>query len=262
MQTFIKFFLVLLCSSMYAGGSYSVSLVNMSMDYTEYDDNDQFLDSEKSNYLTGLELSYVFDLECQEQQCGKLAFNFLGISGNTDYKGSYLISGEAVNSTTYNLLYDLGVEYKNKISGKYVDLLYGLGMGYHSWYRELSSSQNELYRWLYVTPMVGVSKNITDELELGVKVQYKYGIDPKITANFIEEDLKLSKADTIELHLPVSYDLNEQVKIFTQVIISKQDIGKSNYVSGYIDGFYSDTIHEPKSTDYQSYLKFGATIKY
>ncbi|WP_304545466.1 hypothetical protein [Sulfurimonas microaerophilic] len=253
--------LALLYSSLYAGsGSYSISLVNMEMDYREYDENGLILDSEQSNAILGFELGYDLDLSCSAYGCSNLGFRFSGITGRSDYVGSYIDSGlpyGSLQSTTFNILYDLSVDYTLKKEFSAIDLIYGAGVGYHAWYRELSSTQNELYSWFYVTPVVGISKEVIDNFNIGLIAKYKYGIAPTMIANTISDEFKLGSANTFELSIPVEYSYTDEVNFCIEYVYSRQVIDKSNEITV---GTYR--YWEPDSTTNDKYIKIGAIIKY
>ena len=234
----------------------------MGMDYTERDANGVFLDSEKSKNILGSELRYDFSTSCEQGICANLGIRFLGISGYSDYKGAYLTNNQLVTSLSANTIYDLSADYTIRQPVSSFEFVYGVGFGYHFWYRELSSIQNEVYSWFYVTPIVGINVNLTNNFKIGMHVKYKYGINPTMQANSIDGTFRLGGENSLECIIPLRYSINKTVDIFTDFVFSKQNIERSNYLSGYIDGTYYTTIHEPASTDYQQYIKIGATIKY
>lgn len=257
--------IIALASSLYAGDSYSLALVNMGMDYREYNDAGEILDSEKSNSIIGVEFGYGFDLECSNDGCPDLEFKALILKGDTEYLGSIIGSGQpygSYKSTTSNFLYDLSLDWTQTDKFKKLGFTYGVGFGYHSWYRELSSTQNELYHWFYLTPILGVSTDITKEFNVGVMLKYKYGLSPRMEANTIADDFRLGGADTFEVNIPILYKVNDEIELFGTYTYAQQKIKKSNYVSGYINGTYYTTIHEPDSTDNQQYFKLGIKFKY
>ncbi len=247
---------------LFAQESISVALANMSMNYTESDDSGNFLDSEKSNGLSGFEVSYTNERPSMIEKREKIVFNFSSFSGQTDYDGFYISTGEAVQSKTFNRMYDVGCDYTQGVYVDIFDLRYGVGAGYHQWYRELSVYQNETYYWFYLTPIIEVSSKISDVLQIGISGKYKYTINPIMEANTIDEQFKLGYTDSLELSVQLDYSINENIELFAQGTTLRQKIGKSNYVSGYIDGVYYTTIHEPKSTDYRNYIKVGVRYKY
>ncbi len=234
----------------------------MGMDYTERDANGVFLDSEKSKNILGSELRYDFSTSCEQGICANLGIRFLGLSGYSDYKGAYLTNNQPVTSLSANTIYDLSADYTIRQPVSSFEFVYGVGFGYHFWYRELSSIQNEVYSWFYVTPIVGINVNLTNNFKIGMHVKYKYGINPTMQANSIDGTFRLGGENSLECIIPLRYSINKTVDIFTDFVFSKQNIARSNYLSGYIDGTYYTTIHEPASIDYQQYIKIGATIKY
>lgn len=254
--------LIFLGKLTYASGSYSIALSGMGMDYTETDIQGKFADSETSNSLLGFEINYGFDLGCNSIGCPTFVAEFSAYSGESDYKGSYLVSAEPVSSTTFNILYNVefGVIQKTKFS--LVDLSYGLGIGYHTWYRELSSTQNELYYWLYVAPEIAISKNLNQHISIGLELKYKYALLAEMLANDFDDPFKLGDTYTMELSVPLLYKLTREIDLFAQWTYAKQVIGRSNFQNGYLDGIYYEGIYEPDSIDHQNYIKIGATFKY
>ena len=253
------FFLFFVITALYGSGSYSVALVDMGMDYTERDANGIFLDNEKSKKILGSELKYDFFTFCSQAICTNLGIRFLGMSGYSDYKGSYLTSNHPVTSLSSNTIYDLSADYTLIHAMSSFEFLYGLGFGYHFWYRELSSIQNEVYSWFYITPIVGINVNLTSNFKIGMHLKYKYGINPTMQANSIDDTFYLGGENSLECIIPLRYSINKTIDIFTDLVFLKQSIKRSNYI---LNKAYDAPIYEPSSTDYQQYIKIGATIKY
>lgn len=266
MKYIVMLVLVVTCnvfaqSNLYAKKSaYSLAFVNMGMDYKEYGSAGELLDSEESNNLLGFEIGYDFVLQNDTQGSSSVAFLFGMYGGTTKYVGSNLNNpagryGDIV-STTDNTIYDASAEYKAVYPLSSIDLVYGVGAGYRAWYRKLSSIQEELYSWFYVTPVVGISKNFTS-WNIALLGRYKYAIQPTMTANDVSSDFKLGKEDTIEVDIPVNYHYNENIDFFAEFIYARQTIGESDVVYQGINGYV-----EPDSTDDQGYLKIGLSFKY
>lgn len=254
--------LIFVCGVAQAGGSYSIALAGMGMHYTETDMQGNFADSEKSKSLLGFEANYAIDLNCNSIGCPTLQAAFSAYSGETDYEGSYFESGEPITSTTFNILYDLDFGVIQKTDGSFLDLHYGLGIGYHAWYRELSSTQNELYYWWYIAPELGISKTFGENFSIGLSMKYKYALLAEMLANDLDEPFTLGDTGTIELTLPLKYQLTKKVALFSEWTYAKQKIGRSDFQNGTIGGKYYEGIYEPDSVDYQNYLKLGVTISY
>jgi opacity protein-like surface antigen len=249
-------------SNTFAKESYittSAAMIGMSMDYKEYSTSGVLLDSEESTYseLTGTEMSlgYVYNKDMSGYSHIKL--NLLLLSGETKYIGSYLNSGDpygSVVSSTQNSIIDTDVSIKHtNISRNNFEFSYGVGLGYREWERALSASQIEVYKWYYITPIVGVSVRVTDKVKVGANIEYQHGFDTVMTSSNPKLDFTLGGANIWEFSVPISYNYNKNIYLFFEAIFSKQTIIESNVNSGY---------YEPDSTAYNNYLKFGAAFKF
>lgn len=256
----------LLTSSVSAyDSSYSLAIVGMNMDYKEYDVSGTLIDSEKSYQIGGIEASYSSIFERGRNTYSEWDVGAMIVGGDSDYVGSLLGSGNpygSYKSTTFNMVYDLNLEYKKTYMYNGFDMIYGLGVGYHAWYRELSKSQKELYSWFWVAPTLGASFDMSKDVNIATLISYKYGINPTMSANNLTSDADLGGADIIELSIPVRYKYSNSLEYFAEFTLSKQMIDKSNLVSGYLNGTLYNNFYEPDSTAYNNYLKFGVTFKY
>jgi hypothetical protein len=244
--------------------TYSFSFVGMSMDYCEYDDNGDILDSEKSDFtdIIGFEigLDYLFDVTAQDYS--QVGFHLSSIGGKSVYMGSYLVDGSgygSVVSSTNNALYDLDGEYLYGVSmSNGIDVLGGISLGFKNWYRELSPSQIEMYRWIYLNPKLGVKLFASQDIELRLMMGYKYGLNPIMTATGIQDDFKLGSANILHLALSTQYQIDQMTALTFEYLYENQVITKSNVVYG------SDATPylEPDSTANNQYMKFGVAFKY
>ena len=233
----------------------SVSLVSMGMDYVEYDQNGNILDSENSSYLElgGVEVSLGYIIEKDLSSSSEIIFNWMILSGETTYKGSYVDSElgyGSVVSSTLNTISDIDISYKqSKILSSAIEISYGIGLGHRYWERVLSKSQVEIYTWYSIRPMFGISTN-NEKLNLGMFIEYQYGFDTKMSAP--NHTFTLGGADILEISFPVHYKYNKGVDLFFEATLQKQIIKESNHL-------YTETTEswEPKSTAYNSYLKVG-----
>lgn len=276
MKQFLLIVLFLVSISLSAkesGYSLSVALVGMSMDYREYDDAGVILDSEKSafNELGGAEGKLVYTKVLANENYAQLGINVSYLRGTTEYIGSLLNPNGPSNpygsyvSVTANALLNISVNYNFVYTfDNSFELGYGFGFGYNSWRRELSASQIEIYRWYSVRPNILVNYHIYD-FRLGVKLEYQYGINPKmdILANAENSDttVNLGSANTFEIILPITYSINKKLEIFCAYVYSYQDIEKSNVVPYIINGSTIGVL-EPDSTAHNQFMKLGATFKF
>jgi hypothetical protein len=238
---------------------FSASLVGMSMDYKEYDTNGVLLDSEESDFteLSGIDMSIDYILSKDVLSQSKVELNLMILGGDTLYKGSILGSGDpygSLISTTENIVIDTDVSYKqSNVYNDFLELNYGIGFGYRYWERALSASQIEEYKWYSLRPMVGANFNIQKNLNIGVEVEYQYGLDTKMTSSNPNLEFKLGSADIWEISFPVNYKYSEKIDFIFEAVFQKQTIDESNVVSGF---------YEPDSTAYNNYLKFGLAYKF
>lgn len=252
---------LLLCSAVMAQskGEYSISLVGMKMDYREYDRVGILLDSEKSNFsdITGAEFAYRFFLD----ENTNIEVKFFGVSGETEYVGSYIGSGAgygSVVSRTSNDVRDLCIGYNAANMTNYgVAMLGGVGLGYRYWQRSLSATQVELYEWYSLRARVGM-RFYYDNWTTSLLAEYQYGIKPTMTATGIAEDFKLSSADIIKFSIPIRYTISQMVDISCSYVFEYQEIKESNVVydstgTGYV---------EPDSKAYNQYVTLGIIFKY
>ncbi len=183
------------------------------------------------------------------------------LKGDTTYKGAYLNSGlgyGSVISTTKNSIVDMDISYKRtNIMSNEFELNYGIGIGYRSWNRELSSYQLEIYEWYSFRPTIGMTFAINKKFSIGAFLEYQFGINPTMSESYHGLDFTLGGADIVELSLPVNYKYNEQVNFFFEATFQKQTIKESTveYYGG--TGYY-----EPDSTANNQYLKLGLAFKF
>ena len=236
----------------------SSSFVGMEMDYREYSRSGDILDSEKTDYLDmigfDLGLAYLF---LKEDSYSKINLQLLYLRGESEYRGSYIGSGAgygSVVSHTINDLIDVELSYKKAyFIEDSLELNYGLGLGYRYWNRALSVSQNEVYKWFSIRPMVGLTYDISKSFFIKTSLEYQYGIDPVTLA--VEEDyeFKLGSANILQAAISLNYTIKPKLNIFVEYTSEVQEIEASNSVSGF---------YEPDSTAKNQYIKIGIGSKY
>lgn len=246
--------------------SLSGSLVGMSMDYREYDDDAKILDSEKSTLseILGGEVKLVYTKVLESDNYAQLGIKFMYLSGETEYVGSLIGSGLGYGSyigKTKNQILDTDIDYMFTLAYNHgFELSYGVGIGYRSWRRELSPTQVEVYSWYSVRPKLGVAYNISD-FYLGALIEYQYGIDTQMSINNSDVVVTLGSANITRLTIPLKYKINKQWEIFAEYVIDLQTIEKSD-IAYFSDGTSVYGIWEPDSTAVNQYAKFGATFKF
>ena len=238
----------------------SVSFVGMSMDYTEYGRDGRVLDTEESSYLdlSGVEISFGHTTYEDQSSSSEITFNFMILGGMTEYVGSLQGSVEGYGSyvgSTLNTVIDTDISYKRStVFNNSVKLSYGIGLGYREWQRALSSAQIEGYTWYSIRPMVGISTFKNEGFNLGMFIEYQYGIETMMSASDLNYDFTLGGADILEVSFPVSYKYDENIDFFFEATLQKQMIKESNRL---YTGNGAEYYYEPESTAYNNYLKIG-----
>ena len=245
-------------------GEYKISLVGLQMDYREYDTNSVLLDSEKSSFneMMGAEFEYRYFLD----ESINLELKVLMLSGTTNYMGSLIGSNQGYGSSSYttsNDIRDITFMYNAKqISDFGINMLCGLGGGYRFWQRKLSASQIEQYDWYSLRGNIGIEYNLDTSVILKVLLEYQYGIAPSMKTNGIDGSFKLGSADILQISVPLRYEINKHFSLTCEYLYEYQKITKSNYLSGTLNGIYSNSWYEPDSSASDQYLKVGMIFKY
>jgi len=255
--------LVLLIGELFATSKmeYEINFIGMKMDYKEYGQSGRLLDSETSSFsdIAGSEFIYRYFLD----ESSFIDLDFLGVSGNSDYTGSYIGSNlgyGSVVSSTANTIYDAALAYNklNTTSFENIQVLGALGIGYRFWERQLSSTQIETYTWYSLRARVGVVYAMNKRFTFSVLGEYQYGINPTMTATGFSSDFELGSANIVQISIPLRYKISERIDIDCVYVFSRQDIQESNRIYDNSGTAY----YEPDSTAYNQYLKVGIIFKY
>ncbi len=265
MKFFLLLFVFFTVGSAASEGEFSLNtaLVGFSMDYKEYDDDSQIIDSEKSDFtqMMGVDLGMTYRLNAVDGSYSQIDVTLLLLAGKTDYVGAYLGSGGgygSVKSSTDNAIVNLDADYLyGMLLSQKLYLLGGAAFGYREWERSLSANQVEVYSWFYLEPKIGL-KYLLQRSSLGATMGYKYGLNPEMTATGIDGTFKLGAANTLNISLKASYEISLHSEVFCEYIYENQVIEKSNVVyasdgNGYL---------EPDSEANNQYIKLGAIFKY
>jgi len=264
MQNFIKslVFILSIASVVHADSnkwSTSISYVGMAMDYKEYSNSGVLLDSENSSFqgIEGSQLGVMYQLNDSEMFSTYFESNLMSLSGNSDYVGSILGSGNSYGSylsKTVNKIVDIELKVKQsmRINNNF-SLLYGLGVGYRLWERELTTTFIEDYEWYSVRVLGGFKYVFNRNFSIGSELEYQYGFNEVLSATGFSGEFELGSADIWKLSIPIVYSYNEKVDFIASMIFSEQTIGRSNVINGY---------YEPDSTAKNQYIQLGLNFKY
>jgi opacity protein-like surface antigen len=240
--------LALLCSVSLSAGDVNADYIldleyqQTRFDYREYDPADgHILDSEKAGALKGFGISLKAKVGKGSfgANASYLALAYEHASGDTDYVGSYLGGnyGEVL-SITQNTIDDLSVMFTQERIGKTYDLWAGLGAGYRSWERTLSSNQNEIYQWWYWKVEAGAEIHYSKEISMALVAAYKRAVNPEMIAEFTgypKMTFDLGGVSGYTVKVPLTYNVNSQFSVFTEYEYETFDIEKSNVVNGFLE---------------------------
>ena len=259
-------YLVLLFTSSIFAKEYKpvvyLSLVGMNMDYREYNKAEELVDSEKSSYsdMAGVEMKLAYKFNENLKSYSEIYYNFMILGGKSRYKGSYLNStlgyGSLVSDTS-NIIADVDISYRYTTILNGLNFMYGIGIGYHYWDRMLSSAQTEVYTWYSVRPILGLSYKPNKDLELALNVEYHYGFNTLMSSTNPDLDFTLGGVNILDISIPVVYKYDEDMDLFFEFVLQKQNIQESGVEYDGNSGYY-----EPDSTSYNNYLKLGLAFKF
>lgn len=285
MKRMLLILLVFLSTSLLAkesGFLLSTAFVGMNMDYREYGVTDangygvydgaksleKILDSEKSNSnigpLVGVDIYFGYKKVLESGHYGELGLNFMIVSGETEYVGSYNGSPDGYGSVverTKNIVIDTDVDYKfSYVLNDSFTVSYGMGVGYRLWRRELSATQIEVYKWMSVRPHIGGVYSMS-RFSLGMDLEYQYALNPQMTilgnGNSPDLTVNLGGANIVQVSIPFEVAISDSIDLFLKYTYENQIIGKSNQIT-----LVNGRLWEPRSEANNNYIKIGATFKF
>jgi hypothetical protein len=239
-----------------------VSLVGMSMDYKEYNDAGELVDSEESSFtdIMGIDAGIRYEFDKDKKGYSQLDYNFMIVGGNGTYKGAYLNGGLSYGSVVVNskhVVIDTSISYRYNVIFDLIKFSYGVGVGYHYWDRTLSDVQQEIYTWYSIRPVLGFSYSFNEKIMLSVDMEYQYGFHTLMSSTNPKLEFVLGGANIFEVSVPITYRYNDKVDLFLEMVFQNQTIAKSEVEYDGNDGYY-----EPDSRAYNNYMKLGVAFKF
>ena len=227
----------------------------MDFNYTEYDDNNKFLDGE-----TGLIPGVVHKLKLKSQKnytefVGQAYANTIEYDGQTQ-------SGTPLKTKSDAFIVDTHFKYGLRLSharnhGPYA------GIGFRYWLRNVRPGRDingnavagllEEYHWSYGLLGYRGDFHITEKMTLGFDIRHTYMFNGKMDVNFLgyknydNTQVELGNKAGLRFALPIQTKIRSHRLIFSPYY-EILDIGKSNSVRVTVDGVPTNTvIHEPRS---------------
>ena len=213
--------------------------------YTERNDQDEILDTEKSSLFDtgGLYASYDHKLKEFDTEDGSIAHYInayaSAVYGDTEYKGSILGSGQGYGSyvsTTANSFYEYQLNIKRvqfyKNSSRYISF----GFGYKEWERELSTTQVENYHYDFAQIKVGGDTLIYDDISLGLDLGAQLAFNPEMDADFtsgtgLHETFNLGTTYSYLVSVPLQIPIQDELVFVARAEYEFTSIGKSDAIA-------------------------------
>ena len=241
--TFKAVLIVLMSSSLYAD-SFKISTNFLQMDYIERDRNNNFLDSEKSDFndMAGLELEYILDFTTGHGGANdsSLEFNFVYFQGKSLYDGFLQPSGVPFKTTSDMTIYEPRIRWSEISKNEAYDISVFASIGYRYWIREIGSQYGyrEDYKWAYMD--VGMKILFHDDLyknwHLGIEVSYQRAYKPTMYAYLNGGlDFNLGTTSGYNIDVPLLYDINKNLSLELSYEYDNWNIDASNIVAGYYE---------------------------
>ncbi len=235
----------------------SISINTMSMDYTEFNTNGSFADSEIADALFGFGLNYITQIsDGFDGDGGFLDIDFLRYQGNSRYDGFYLNSDGTINSpvnnlTTKNTISEGSIGYSETKKLNQALWFVRLGIGYRLWERILADGHNEQYVWPYGSISTGLSENIFPNDTIGVSAEYHRAFSPKMESNQ-HGIFDLGRTDGYSISIPWIHAISPSWDLKLAYTYQTWDIEKSTV--------HSDKWFEPRSES--NFNIFNAALIY
>jgi hypothetical protein len=230
-------------------------------DYTETVDS-VVIDTERSDPIEVHGIYARFEAALRQNSWGgedRLRLSWAYSSGNTEYVGSLIGSGEgygSYRSTTHNRFREYGLDYLRNFERQKFGFLLSAGAGYYEWERALSASQVERYHWYFAQIAAGMSYPVYRQCRLGVEIGARYGIDPGMDAHVPglgTRTFTLGHVMTNRIDASLGLPLTEAVSFRGGIRYEQTDIGRSNVIGGF---------YEPDSIQKNWYVYGGLKLAF
>lgn len=239
-------------SSIYASDySISVSADTTKFDYAETDSSGSLLDTERADFANVSGLTVTI-----EPRYEGLYFSAAYTTGNTDYVGSLLYSGDpygSYKSTTANEVSDYNFGYKATVRdprGAW-EMPVTAGVGYRRWLRKLG--YDELYDWGYYNIGVGLHYRMSPTMMIGADASYRKAFNAQMYENLNGYTYNLNNVYGYKITVPFELKLSQTLSTFIAYNYEFWNIDKSNTINGF---------YEPNSETKNETLSFGLKLNF
>lgn len=239
-------------SSLFASNySISVSADTTKFDYAETDSSGSLLDTERADFgkVSGLTVMI-------EPRYEGLYFSAAYATGNTDYIGSLLYSGDpygSYKSTTANEVSDYNFGYKATARdprGAW-EMPVTIGIGYRRWLRQIG--YDELYDWGYYNVGIGLHYRMSSAIMIGADASYRKAFNAQMYENLNGYTYNLNNVYGYKITVPFEVKLSQTLSTFIAYNYEFWNIDESNHIAGF---------WEPDSKTNNETLSFGLKFNF
>jgi len=246
----------------YGKQSLELSLIGNKFDYKEYNNQNQEIDSESSNYNDLYGINGVYTININKSKIG-LSIDYL--KGSTTYKGSTWggdsleLNEKNVKLINANLFIDCELFY-DTIEDNYGYLYLSTGLGYRYWDRgksDYSGDYNEKYYWPYYFIGFKLEDTFHNKYSIGIYTTYQKAINPKMHADLGNGiTYNLGKTSGYKIEIPVKYYISHNYGIKLSYIINYWKINKSDTQTITLNNQQIKTL-EPDSKTKNKFISLG-----
>ena len=252
-------------SSMAQKSSLEIGAGLMAFDYTEFDDNNVFLDGE-TGLIPGVIVKLKTNKRIYYEWEGSLYANEIDYDGQTQGGTPVKTNSDALIIDTH---FKIGLNFDPSFDRG--QKLYA-GMGYRYWYRNILSGRDingdpvagllEEYRWFYSLLGYEVHFDASKDVKVGFDFRLTKMLNAKMDVDFLgfsgydNTSVKLGNKVGARIAMPIEIKMRHSsltVAPFYEII----DIGKSNTVRLTSGGSPTNfVIHEPRSETRNAGIEF------
>jgi len=213
--------------------------------YTERNDEDQILDTEKSSILDmgGVYASYdhkLKEITTSKEHVAHYINVYTSIAyGETEYKGSTLGSAQGYGSLisrTAHAFYEIQGNLKRVQFYENGSRYIAFGFGREVWERALSSNQIETYTYDFAQIAVGGDVRFYQNLSIGIDLTGQIGFNPKMKASInsdsgvLNETYSLGSVYSYKVAAPLIIPIGKQVNFKTKLEYEFTSFSESNII--------------------------------
>ena len=247
------------------GDDLHIDIPFLKMDYTEYGNGGEYLDSQKSA-IVGVEVLYGIELgdgldTYNGGDSSRVEFSGNYLKGKSDYDGFLFNASTGVRVSTYKSTTDMEIveakiRYIETKSTSNYDVGIFTSLGYRYWKRDMSGDPYgylEEYKWAFGD--IGLKVGIYDgNWKMEFIGAYQRAFKPTLYAGTNGGmSFDLGTTDGYNIEIPLKYNIADGYDVEVAYEYDYWEIGKSNTVNGF---------YEPDSKTKNQVIKIGLVFRW